>query len=111
MRNSSPSRSVCLARLTGYLEHESYSLGVQKSYPGPAKRFFDSLERNGLTVERVQRRDVEEYLGGLRMVRKRRGRVTGGLLRLHRAAGIVQIAFLAQEMERRPGSCYRSRRS
>jgi site-specific recombinase XerD len=86
MSESAFSRRVCLARLIKYLTTEGYSRDVIEGYPGPAKRFLDYLGKNGLTTLTVQSSDVDRYLKGLRMVKKRHGRATAALRRVHHAA-------------------------
>lgn len=86
MLNAAPSREMCLARLALNLKSERYSQGVVETYPGAVKRFLDFLEKNGLSVVSVQRSDVKRYVNSLQMVKKRRGRATRELRKIHRAA-------------------------
>jgi hypothetical protein len=87
MLETSPTRAVCLARLSHRLQSECYSRMIVSNYPGCVDRFLDHLERKGLTVYSVQPTDVDRYLKVLRMVRKRRGCLARKSLRtIHRAA-------------------------
>jgi integrase/recombinase XerD len=86
MLESALSRRVCLAHLMKHLTTEGYSRDVIEGYPGPAKRFLDYLEKNGLTTLTVQSSDVDRYLKRLQMMKKRRGRATAALRRIHHAA-------------------------
>jgi integrase/recombinase XerD len=96
MRESTLSRSACLVRLMTHLRTAGYSRKVIEGYPGPVKRFLDHLEKKGLTVLSVQGSDVEHYVNGLQMVKKRRGRATAGLRRIHHAA-ISMLLSLVRE--------------
>jgi site-specific recombinase XerD len=86
MLESPFSRDACLARLSAHLQSQGYSRKILENYSGPVKRFLDHLESQGLTVLTVRRSDVERYVSGLRMVKKRHGRATKALRRIHRAA-------------------------
>ncbi len=87
MLETSPTRAVCLAKLSHRLQSECYGRPAVSNYPSCADRFLDYLERKGLTVYSVQPTEVDRYLKVLRMVRKRRGCLARKSLRtMHRAA-------------------------
>jgi site-specific recombinase XerD len=87
MLETSPTRAVCLAKLSHRLQSECYGRPAVSNYPGCVDRFLDHLEKKGLTVYSVQPTDVDRYLKVLRMIRKRRGCLAQkGLRSTHRAA-------------------------
>ena len=64
MLETSPTRAVCLAKLSHRLQSECYGRPAVSNYPSCADRFLDYLERKGLTVYSVQPTEVDRYLPG-----------------------------------------------
>jgi integrase/recombinase XerD len=102
MLASSLSRSACLARLITHLQTAGYSRKVIETYPGPVKRFLNHLDKQGLTILSVQRSDVERYVNGLQMVKKRRGRATAALRRIHHAAISMLLGLVRESWPPQP---------
>lgn len=102
MLESSLSRNACIARLVTHLQTAGYSRNVIETYPGPVKRFLNHLEKKGLTVLSVQRADVQRYVNGLQMVKKRRGRATAALRRIHHAAISMLLSLVRESWPPQP---------
>src|ERR1039458_234599 len=98
MLETSPTRAVCLAKLSQRLQSECYVRKVVSNYPSCVDRFLDYLEGKGLTVYSVQPTEVDRYLKVLRMVRKRPGCLARkGLRSTHRAAIHILLRLLHEQ--------------
>jgi integrase/recombinase XerD len=89
MFDSRSSNDAWLKQLTAHLKNERYGRTVMRNYTAAVNRFLVYLERKRVAVESAQPSDVESYLTALRFYRRyrrRRGRVSDGLRKLHRTA-------------------------
>jgi site-specific recombinase XerD len=89
MSNSRSSNDAWLKQLTAHLKGERYDGTVVQNYTAAVNRFLGYLDSKRVAVDCVQSSDVECYLTALRFCRryrKRRGRVSDGLRKLHRSA-------------------------
>jgi integrase/recombinase XerD len=84
--------AVWLSRLTDYLREERHTRGASYNQLMCARRFFDYLQRTGLTVYTVQPTDVQKHLQGLKRQRKSPGRT--GLTKGWRDQNCVAIRML-----------------
>lgn len=89
MSDPTSSNDTFLQQLTAHLKREKYDCVVVQNYTAAARRFLQYLDSKRVAVDCVQCSDVECYLTALRFFRscrKRRGRVSNGLRKLHRSA-------------------------
>jgi site-specific recombinase XerD len=89
MFDSRSSNDARLKQLTAHLKNERYGRTVMRNYTAAVNRFLVYLERKQVAVESAQSSDVESYVTALRFrrrYRKRHGRVSNGLRKLHRSA-------------------------
>ena len=85
MSRTEPQFRTLVGMLHEHFKHERYSFGVTQNYPVAARRFLRVLERRRQAVESVSCDDVEAYLDGLRL-RRRRGLIPDHSRRMHGAA-------------------------
>lgn len=83
------SNDIWLQPLAAHLKKDKYDCVVVQNYTAAVSRFLQYLDRNGVAVDCVQSSDIESYLTALRFCRRyrrRRGRISDGLRKLHRSA-------------------------
>lgn len=89
MSDPRSSNDIRLQQLAAHLKKEKYDCAVVQNYTAAVSRFLHYLNRNGVAVDCVQSSDIESYLTALRFCRRyrrRRGRISDGLRKLHRSA-------------------------
>ena len=89
MSDPRSSNDIWLQQLAAHLKKERYDCAVVQNYTAAVNRFLHYLDRTRVTVECVKSSDVECYLTTLRFCRRyrrRRGRISNGLRKLHRSA-------------------------
>ena len=83
------SNDIWLHQLAVHLKKEKYDCAVGRNYTVAASRFLQYLDRHRVAVDCVQSPDIDSYLTTLRFCRRyrrRRGRISDGLRKLHRSA-------------------------
>jgi integrase/recombinase XerD len=89
MSDPRSSNDIWLQQLAAQLKKEKYDCAVVRNYTAAVSRFLQYLDRSGVAVDCLQSPDIESYLSALRFFRryrKRRGRISDGLRKLHRSA-------------------------
>lgn len=89
MSDPRSSNDIWLQQLAAHLKKEKYDCAVVQNYTAAVNRFFQYLDRDGVAIDCVQSSDIESYLTALRFCRRyrrRRGRISDGLRKLHRSA-------------------------